>query len=220
MEAKARLLVIDDHAVLRCGLNLLLNLQSDMTVVGETGRGSDAVSLCDALHPDVVLLDLSLPDLNGFDVLEQLKECCLPKVLVLTMYEDEAYAREVFKRHGNGYILKNAADTQLLSAIRAVCQGQTVVDPALTDVLMTSTRRSDDQELAHQGLSPREQEVLRLIALGYTNQQIASELVISIKTVESHKAHVKEKLNMSRRSDLVRYAMERGLLVPIKDFLQ
>lgn len=208
-------MLVDDHAVLRGGLKLLINSQQDMQVVADTGNSVEAAALCRQCRPDIVLLDLSLPGESGLQLLEKLKGLCPEvKVLVLTMHEDEAYLSEVMRLGGNGYILKKAADVELLSAIRAVYRGEMVVDPALTQLLLQRLyRREQDRGVQQRDdLTAREREVLQLVALGYTNRQIADKLVISVKTVETHKANIKEKLNLYRRSELVRYAMDKGLL--------
>lgn len=211
---KIKILLVDDHAVLRKGLHLILDGQDELKVVGEAARGEEAISKCCSLKPDIILLDLSLPDKSGLEVLKELKiKCPHVKVLILTMHEDEAYLRDAIKGDANGYILKKAADTELISAIRAVIRGEMVVDPALTKSLFQSIYPAKNEKRTNkQSLSQREKEVLKLVALGYTNQEIAENLIISIKTVESHKARIKEKLDMTRRSDLVRYAMAEGLL--------
>lgn len=211
---KIKLLLVDDHAVLRSGLRLLLSTQPDMEVVGEGSSGEEALELTRELKPDLVVLDLTMPGRSGFEVLEDLKrQSPKVKVLVLTMHEDEEYLRHVLKYGGNGYILKRAADVELLSAIRAVARGEVFIEPAMTQALVKDLMpKGDPGGKKEHGLSDREKEVLKLVALGFTNQQVADTLTISIKTVESHKARIKEKLNLSRRSDLVRYALAEGLL--------
>jgi len=214
---KITIFIVDDHAILRTGLKLLLHAQDDMEVIGETGSGREALQLVPELHPRVVLLDLSLEDMNGLEILEELKRITPEvKVLVLTMHDNESYLHRVLENGGDGYILKKAADIELLTAIRAVHRNEIFLDSSLTKTVLKSLyngyrkeqAESDSKEL----LSVREKEVLKLVALGHTNKQIAEKLLVSIKTVESHKARLREKLNMHYRSDLVKYAMEQGLL--------
>ncbi|HHT47290.1 MAG TPA: response regulator transcription factor [Firmicutes bacterium] len=214
---KITILIVDDHAILRTGLRLLLEAQKDMKVVGETGSGKEALQIAEDLKPRVILLDLSLDDLNGLDILLELKNIDQQiKVLVLTMHDDEGYLHKVLERGGDGYILKRAADIELLTAIRAVNRDEVFIDPSLTKVILkkiyNTHRKEPIEEEEKEILSNREKEVLKLVALGYTNKQIANELLVSIKTVESHKARIREKLNMSYRSDLVKYAIEKGML--------
>ncbi len=214
---KITIFIVDDHAILRTGLKLLLNTQDDMEVIGETGSGREALQRVSDLQPRVVLLDLSLEDMNGLEILEELKRMTPEvKVLVLTMHDNENYLHQALENGGDGYILKKAADIELLTAIRAVHRNEIYLDPFLTKTVLKNLyngyrkeqAESDSKEL----LSVREKEVLKLVALGHTNKQIAEKLLVSIKTVESHKARLREKLNMHYRSDLVKYAMEQGLL--------
>lgn len=214
---KISILIVDDHAVLRTGLKLLLHSQDDMEIIGETGSGKEAVKMAADLKPRVVLLDLSLDDMNGLDILTALKNISPSiKVLVLTMHDDEGYLHTVLESGGDGYILKKAADIELLTAIRAVHRNEIFLDPSLTKAVLKSLyngyRKEQNDSDTKELLSNRENEVLKLVALGYTNKQIADKLVVSIKTVESHKARIREKLNMNYRSDLVKYAIDKGLL--------
>jgi two-component system, NarL family, response regulator NreC len=215
---KIGIFIVDDHAVLRTGLKLLLGTQKDMEVVGETGSGKEALQMAAELIPRVILLDLSLDDLNGLDILVELKSIDPRiKVLVLTMHDDEGYLHKVLEGGGDGYILKKAADVELLTAIRAVNRDEIFLDPSLTKAVLRniySSHRKDFQESKEDEeiLSNRENEVLRLVAFGFTNKQIADQLLVSIKTVESHKARIREKLNLNYRSDLVKYAIKKGLL--------
>ncbi len=202
-------LVVDDHAVLGKGLSMLLNSQEDIEVCAQVGRASEALESCRNQQPDVVLLDLSLPDKQGHEIIQDLKDCCNAKVLALTMHEDEAYFKRVIEAGGDGYILKKAADDELISAIRSVYQGELVVDKAFTKILINYYKNQDGKVRSDHkhDLSDREKEVLQLIALGHTNKEIAEKLYISIKTVETHIARIKDKLDLKRRSELVRYAM-------------
>ncbi len=208
-----KILLVDDHVVLRKGLRLILEGQEGIRVLGEAEKGQEAIDKCCTLKPDVILLDISLPDKSGLEVLKELKKKCpFTKVLILTMHEDEVYLKDAMQSGVDGYILKKAADTELVSAIRAVVRGEMVVDPALTKNLFKSLYQQNEPKGEKQPLTPREKEVLRLVALGYTNQEIADDLIISIKTVETHKFNFKEKLGLKRRSDLVRFAIREGLL--------
>ncbi len=218
---KIRVLIADDHAVLRAGLSRLLNAESDIEVVGEAGDGEEAVSKTVELVPDVLLLDITMPLLGGIDVTRMIKAKNLPvAILVLTMHEDEGYLRAALKAGVLGYIPKKAADTELTSAIRAVHRGEIYLYPSMAKPLVEEAIYGS---VAHNGmsvdnyelLSQREQEVLRLIAQGYTNQEIAGRLFLSIKTVETYKARLMEKLNINSRAELVRYALQRGLLTDI-----
>ena len=212
------ILIVDDHTILRIGIRLLLDNQQDMEIVGETGSGLDALELARELKPRVILLDISLDDVNGLDILRELKNVDENiRVLVLTMHEDESFLLQTLNRGGDGYILKKAADLELISAIRAVNRNEVYIDPPLTKSVLRniygpSDKGSHKKDREEQPLSNREKEVLKLVAMGYTNKQIANKLLLSIKTIESHKARIKEKLNLSFRSDLVKYAISKGLL--------
>ena len=220
-----RVLVADDHAVLRAGLRLLLDAQPDMVVVGEAETAEQAMILDADLSPDVVLMDLTLPtrpgDPNtvpsGLEAIRHIK-AKRPKarVLALTMHDDEAYLRAVLEAGGAGYVLKQAADTELLSAIRAVWRGGTYLHPEHVQLLLEGApdtpASQESAEDSYELLSPREQQVLRLIALGHTNQQVADMLCLSVKTIETYKARLMAKLDLTGRAALVRYALQRGLL--------
>lgn len=212
---KIKVLLADDHAVLRGGVRLLINSQDDLLVVGEVGDGAAVSAAVSQFQPDVLLLDLAMPGMDGISVIKNLKlKGNQVRILVLTMYDDEGYLKNAIQAGAEGYLLKQAAETELLNAIRMVARGSHFVDPAMAGNMVS--RIWSDQEGRskdnRQQLSDRELEVLRLIALGYTNQQIANELVLSIKTVESHKANIKTKLNLTSRSELVRYAIEQKVI--------
>ncbi|MBM3134767.1 MAG: response regulator transcription factor [Chloroflexi bacterium] len=222
--SKIRVLLADDHAVLRAGLRLLLEAQPDLTVVGEAETADQAVALDAQLQPDVVLMDLTLParpgDADagpaGLEAIQRIRASRPEaRVLVLTMHDDEGYLRAVLQAGGVGYVLKRAADTELLSAIRAVYQGGTYLHPAHTKALLEGMLHRGEnvsEPDSYQRLSPREQEVLKLLARGYTNQQVADQLYLSVKTVETYKARLMEKLGLRSRADIVRYALQRELL--------
>lgn len=212
-----RILLVDDHAILRIGIRLLLENQKDMEIVGETGSGYETLELARELNPRVVLLDISLEDANGLDILPELKKINEEiRVLVLTMHEDESFLLQALNKGGDGYILKKATDLELITAIRAVNRNEIYIDPSLTKSVLQNiygrpeklSPNKDKQEK----LSNREKDVLKLVAMGYTNKQIAEKLLLSIKTIESHKARIKDKLHLTYRSDLVKYAISKGLL--------
>lgn len=219
MSTPIRIFLADDHAVLRAGLKALLNAEPDMQVIGETGGNDDNDDCLQTIidhKPDVVLLDINMPCCNGLKLLPQLKnqspDCC---VLVLTMHNDPEYLRSVLACGGAGYVLKEAADTELLTAIRTVYNGGVFLHPEharilLEDSLPSPTAPAGETPLHR--LSEREQEVLRLIALGHSNKEIAGMLFLSVKTVETYKARVMEKLNLRSRAALVRFALKQGLL--------
>lgn len=219
---KIQVLLADDHAVLRAGLRALLNGQPDMEVVGEAADGEEALRVAERVRPDIVLMDITMPGMDGLEATRQLKRRQPHvRVIMLTMHEDEEFLRQVLAAGGSGYLLKKAAESELLSAIRAVHRGEAFIYPSLTRVLIEGYLRQADERgrkkepvpPAPGNLTAREVEVLRLIAQGYTNQQIADQLVISVKTVETHKAHIMEKLSLRSRVELVRYAMQHGLLI-------
>ena len=216
--SKIRLLVVDDHPVVRAGLRTLLGNQLDMEVVGEAVDGTQAVALALELRPDVVVMDITLRGVNGLVATRQIrKRVPDTKVLVLTMHDSEEYLREMLEAGATGYVLKQAADTELAVAIRAVQRGEVYLYPVFTRVLLgdlaaeMNTDGSSGRD-RYELLSVREKEVLRLVALGYTNRQIADQLFLSVKTIETYRARVMEKLNLGSRAALVRYALGRGLM--------
>jgi two-component system response regulator NreC len=204
--------LVDDHAVVRSGLRLLLDGQDDVEVVGEAGNAKDAVFRARALKPDVILLDVVMPGESGVEVLPTLlKESPDTKVLVLSMQDDPSYVREAFAAGASGYVLKEAADEEVVSAVREIAGGGSYVHPAL-GARMVAAEAKERAAAEADPLSDREREVLRLLALGHTNQEIAQQLYISVRTAESHRAHIMQKLRLSTRAELVRYALEQGLL--------
>jgi len=216
--SKIRLLVVDDHPVVRAGLRTLLRAQPDIEIVGEAEDGDAAVRQALELQPDVVIMDITMKGASGLTATEQIVQR-LPhtKVLVLTMHESEEYLREMLEVGATGYVLKQAVDTELVVAIRAVHRGEVFVYPSFQRVLfsdLTQGRDTEDRsgQDSYARLSQREKQVLRLVALGHTNRQIADRLYLSVKTVETYRARVMEKLNLRSRSALVRYALRRGLL--------
>ncbi len=215
---KTRVLLADDHAILRAGLGMLLNAQPDMEVVGEAADAAEAIEKAGTLQPDIVLLDLSMPGIHGLEAIGQIMEKApAAQILVLTMHDDDAYLRQALRAGALGYVLKKAADTDLISAIRAVQRGGVYIYPSMTRALLadvlpdTPTAETPDTDSLER-LSDRERQVLRLVALGHTNQQIADRLYLSVKTVETYRARGMGKLGLRGRAALVRYALEQGLL--------
>jgi len=209
-----RILIADDHGVLRAGLRALLSSESDIEVVGEAVDGKQTVTLSEELEPDVVLLDVSLPDQSGIEVTRGLKELHPGiRVLILTVHEDEGLLQEAIQAGAAGYIIKRAVESELIDAIRAVSRGDIYVHPAMTRALfkdMSPAPRAKDSPI--EAPTPREIDVLRYIAQGYTNRQTAEALSISVRTVESHRANLMSKLALSSRVELVRYAKENGFI--------
>jgi two-component system, NarL family, response regulator NreC len=213
-----RILIVDDHGVLRAGLKALLSAEPDFEVVQDASNGTDALRLAADLNPDVVLLDMSMPGPNGIEVTRQLKKT-LPeiRILILTVHEDEVMLQEAIQAGASGYILKRAVESELIDAIQAVWRGDLYVHPAMTRALFKAISPAThpapgSQEELVEALTPREAEVLRLIAQGYTNRQMADQLSISVRTVESHRANLMGKLGLRSRVDLVRYAKENKLI--------
>jgi two-component system, NarL family, response regulator NreC len=207
-----RVLIVDDHAVVRSGIRLLLAQEKDIEPVGEAGTGKEAIFQARALKPDVILMDVVMPDQSGLEVLPTLmREHPEVKVLLLSMQDDPRYVREAFAAGASGYVLKEAADAEVVAAVREVAAGGRYVDPELGARMIAAeavaARRAEDDPL-----SDREHEVLRLLAMGHTNQEIAGQLYISVRTAETHRAHIMQKLRLSSRAELVRYAIEQGLL--------
>ena len=207
-----RVLIVDDHAVVRAGLRLLLDAEEDIETVGEAGDAREAIFEARSTKPDVVLMDVVLGDKSGIDVTpEVIHEQPQARVLVLAMQDDPRYVREAFAAGAHGYVLKEAADTELVSAVREVARGGSYVHPALGARMAAADAAAADAA-EHDPLSDREREVLRLLALGHTNQEIAQMLFISVRTAETHRAHIMQKLRLETRAELVRYALAQGLL--------
>ncbi len=209
-----QILIADDHGVLRAGLCALLNAEPDLHVVGEAIDGQETLRLAGELHPDVILLDISMPGLGGIETTRRLKEA-LPEacVLILTVHEDEHLLQASLQAGATGYVTKRAIKSELINAIRAAWRGDLYVHPTMTRALFEDTPHPPptDEELI-EPLTPREIEVLRLIAKGHTNRQTGEILSISVRTVESHRANIMDKLGVRGRVGLVRYAMDHGLL--------
>ena|SRR5579863_116271 len=218
-KSKIRVMIADDHAVLRAGLRLLVNTQADMEVVSEASDGEQAVQAAQETRPDVALVDLTMPRKGGIRALQEIvRDCRKTRVLVLTMHDDPAYLRSVLAAGASGYVLKRSVDEELLAAIRAVHRGGTFVDPSLANVLVQDVlakkggkaRRTRPIDI----LSDRELQVLRLVARGYSSQQIARQILVGVKTVETYRSRLAQKLGLRTRSDLVRFAVHMGLLTP------
>jgi two-component system response regulator NreC len=213
---KIRVLLVDDHAVVRSGLRMLLESQSDIEIVGEAESGEQALQLAKELRPDVILMDIAMPDMTGIEATRQIKERDeAAAVLALTMHEDDQYFFEMLNAGASGYLPKRAAPDELVTAIRTVSRGEVFLYPSLaTRLVQDYLHRVDagDQPVIYDELTPREREVLILIAEGLTNAEIADELVISPKTVDSHRENIMRKLNLHSRIDLVKYAIRKGLI--------
>ena len=214
---KIRILLADDHAILRSGLKLLINAQGDMEVVSEAPDGDRAVQAARDTKPDVALLDLTMPGSGGMGALEEIARSCPDtRVLVLSMHDDPAYLRTVLAAGASGYVLKRAVDTELLAAIRAVHRGGVFVDPSLAHVFvqdaLDKAAKEDGTPRSLNILSERERQVLGLVAQGYGSQEIAKQILVSVKTVETYRARIAEKIGLRTRSEIVRFAVQMGLL--------
>jgi two-component system response regulator NreC len=209
-----RVLIADDHAIVRAGLRALLAEEAAFDLVGEAAGGVEAIELVEKTDPDVLILDLSMPDLDGISVTRKIKpQFPSLKVLILTLHEDEALLKEAIKAGAAGYILKHAAEAELISALRTILRGDLYVDPSMVRGLLEESRSPQvNQKDQTESLTQRETEILRLIVEGYTNRQIGQELNISIRTVEGHRANISDKLGLHSRVELVRYARNNGLI--------
>jgi two-component system response regulator NreC len=209
-----KVLIVDDHAIVRTGLRTLLASESSLQLVGEATGGYEAIEMATESPPDILVLDLSMPDLDGIAVTRRLKPMYPDlKILILTLHEDEALLREAIKSGASGYILKRAAEAELISAIQIVMRGDMYVDPSMLRILIEEPPKSANtvHESVEQ-LTPREIDVLKLIVQGYTNRQVGEVLNISVRTVEGHRANLMGKLGLRSRVELVRYAREHGFL--------
>ncbi|MBI5869986.1 MAG: response regulator transcription factor [Actinobacteria bacterium] len=215
--SKTRILLADDHGLLRSGIIRLLREVSDIEVVGEAENGREAVRKVQELLPDVVVMDIGMPIMNGLDATRQIRQWSEDvKVLVLTVHDNEEYLFQAFEAGASGYLLKEAADTDLINAIQVVARGDYFLYPPITRLVVENSmerlRRAHNNASNSEALTEREREILRLVAEGYTCREIAKPLFISVKTVETHKANIMEKLNLHRRAELVHYAIRNGIL--------
>ncbi|HEY7346402.1 MAG TPA: response regulator transcription factor [Gaiella sp.] len=207
-----RVVLVDDHAILRSGLRRVLDAEPDIEVVGEAESAERAVFEAIANKPDVVVMDLVMPGKSGIEGMPAVFQAVPDvKVLVLSMQDDPRYVREAFEAGAAGYVLKEAADTEVVGALRAVAAGERYVHPTL-GARLVAAEAEERKRAEADPLSEREREVLRLLALGHTNQEIAKMLYISVRTAETHRAHIMQKLRLSSRAELVRYALENGLI--------
>ena len=211
--SKLRIVLADDHETVREGLKMIVNAQDDMEVVGFAADGREAVTKAQELLPDVLVMDISMPKLNGLKATQKINEVCPHvKVLTLSRHADDGYIRELLGAGACAYVLKQSAPSELIHAIRAVAAGGKYIDPKLAAKVMDNYSDRGARGEAKGNLTDRESEVLRLIALGYSNKEIAARLSLSVKTVEVHKANAMRKLNITSRIDLVRYAIFQGWL--------
>jgi DNA-binding NarL/FixJ family response regulator len=212
-----KLLLTDDHPVVRLGLRALLESEPDMRVVGEAGNGADAVRLAQELQPDLVIMDISMPEMDGLEATRRIRACC-PQVavLILTVHAQERYLFPVLKAGASGYVLKSTIDTELVTAIRTVARGEAFLYPSAARMVLEdylgNLQRGAERD-AYEQLSEREREVLKGIALGYTAAEIAQQLALSPKSVETYRSRIMQKLDLHSRPALVRYALARGLLI-------
>ncbi len=210
MSDRVKILLADDHTIVRQGLKLILSAHADLEVVGEAANGREAVELADKLRPDIVLMDVQMPELNGIEATRKMVAAnSRIRVLVLSMHKESVYVREILKAGARGYILKDAIDTELLNAIRSVAKGDGYISPAVAGAL---NEKAKDAANPVDTLSPREREVLLLIAEGQTNKEIATKLNLSVYTVDSHRGKIMEKLNLHSAGELVRFAIKNGLV--------
>lgn len=208
---KIRILLADDHAVVRQGFSALLRAQPDMEVVGEAANGREAIERAKQLQPDVVVMDVAMPELNGIEATRRLQdEAPRSRVLALSMHKDSVYVREILRAGARGYLLKDAIDTDLIAAVRAVARGDGYISPAVSEAVLSDYRKHVTNPIDL--LSSREREVLQMIAEGLVNKEIATRLNLSVYTVEAHRGRIMEKLNLHSTSELVRFALRNGLI--------
>ena len=214
-----RVMIVDDHAILRAGLRMLVNAQVDMEVVSEAPDGAKAIQEVQEAKPDVTLLDLTMPRVGGMKALQEIaRNCRETRVLILTMHDDPAYLRSALAAGASGYLLKRAVDSELIAAIRAVHRGGIFVDPRLANILVQDVLAKKRTKVFPREpiniLSDRELQVLQLVARGYSSAQIAKQIAVGVKTVETYRSRFAEKLGLRTRSDVIRFALQMGLLTP------
>jgi len=208
---RTRILLADDHSVVRHGFRRILDAQEDMEVVGEVSNGREAVEQCGALHPDVIIMDVTMPELNGIEATRRIAEIVpRARVLALSMHRDSVYVREILRAGARGYLLKDSGEADLVSAVRAVAQGEGYLSPAVSEAVLSDYRKHVTNPIDL--LTSREREVLQLVAEGRTNKEIATGLNLSVYTVEAHRGKIMEKLNLHSASELVRFAIRNGLI--------
>lgn len=212
-----RILLVDDHKVLRDGLRVLLENEADLCVVGEAGTGAQALDLSQALAPDVIILDLGLPDVSGIDVIHSIRQFDnRVRIIVLSMYSRREFVVPAIEAGCDGYVPKSSTHTSLLQAIRTVLSGEQYLHPTAATAFISALNDKESESAQFAALSEREQDVLRLTAQGFTSREIGEKLIISAKTVESYRLRATEKLNLEHRSDLIRFAFRAGLLDDFK----
>ena len=208
---RIRILVADDHAVVRQGFKMILDAQADMEIVGEAGNGREAVELAEQLHPDVVVMDVSMPELNGIEATRRLASSApRARVVALSMHKDSVYVREILRAGARGYLLKDSGAADLVAAIRAVASGESYLSPAVSNAVLDDYRKHATNPIDL--LTSREREVLQLLAEGKTNKEIAGVLNLSVYTVEAHRGRIMEKLNLHSIGELVLFAVRNGLI--------
>src|SRR4030081_2647213 len=206
-----RVLLADDHAMVRQGFRLILAAQPDMEIIGEAGNGREAVELAEKLHPDVVVMDVAMPELNGIEATRRLATASpRSRVLALSMHKDSVYVREILRAGARGYLLKDSIDNDLLAAVRAVAKGEGYLSPAVSDAVLSDYRKHVTAPIDL--LTTREREVLQMIALGKTNKHIATKLKLSVYTLAAHSGRIMEKLNLHSTGELVLFAVRNGLI--------
>jgi|SRR5581483_4297659 len=207
---KTRILLADDHAVVRQGFRMILAGQPGFEIVGEASNGREAVELAEKLHPDVVVMDVAMPELNGIEATRRIAQTSQrTRVLALSMHKDAVYVREILKAGARGYLLKDAFDRDLVAAVKALARGESYLSPAISDLVLSDYRKhvTDPVDL----LTSREREVLQMIAEGKTNKEIANALQLSVYTIDAHRGRIMEKLNLHSTPELVRFAVRNGL---------
>lgn len=212
--SKIRVVIADDHDIVRSGIRMMLMAETDIDILGEASDGQEALQLCRALQPDVIILDVQMPDMNGIEAARKIVEETKTYVLALTIHEDEQYFFQMLDAGALGYVPKRAAPDELVTAIRIVAKGQVFLYPSMASALVSDylSRVESGEEANNDELTPRQQEVLTLIAEGFMNREIAERLTISVKTVERHRENIMNRLNLHSRTELVKYAIRKGFI--------